>query len=59
MTGVLVWSIVSDPSVTTDTLAGAVSAYLLIGITFGLAYPLIDQPRARLVPGHDSSRAST
>ena len=47
VTGVLVWTIVADPSVTTDTLAGAVSAYLLIGITFGLAYTLIEQA----VPG--------
>jgi len=47
MTSVFVWSIVSDPSVTTDTLAGAVSAYMLIGITFGVGYTLID----RLVPG--------
>jgi Ion channel len=47
MTSVFIWSIVSDPSVTTDTLAGAVSAYMLMGITFGIAYSLID----RLVPG--------
>lgn len=47
VTGVLVWTILSDPSVTTDTLAGAVSAYLLIGITFGLVYILI----AHLIPG--------
>lgn len=47
VTGVLVWTILSDPSVTTDTLAGAVSAYLLIGITFGLAYMLV----AHLIPG--------
>jgi hypothetical protein len=47
MTSVFVYSIVSDPSVTTDTLAGAVSAYMLIGITFGIAYSLIDH----LVPG--------
>ncbi len=47
MTGVFIWSIVSDLSVTTDTLAGAVSAYMLMGITFGIAYSLIDH----LVPG--------
>ena len=46
-TSVLVWSIISKPSVTTDTLAGAVSAYLLIGITFGLAFLLINT----LLPG--------
>ncbi len=43
VTTVLVWTIVSDPSVTADTLAGAVSAYLLVGITFGAAYTLIEQ----------------
>jgi voltage-gated potassium channel Kch len=47
VTAVLVTSIISNPSVTADTLAGAVSAYFLIGITFGLAYLLIES----LVPG--------
>jgi Ion channel len=47
VTSNLVWTIVSDPSVTTDTIAGAVSAYLLIGITFGSAYVLINH----LLPG--------
>ena len=47
VSSVLVWSIVSNPSVTTDTLAGAVSAYFLIGITFGVAYMTIDS----LFPG--------
>ena len=47
ITVVLIWRIVSDPSVTTDMLAGAISAYLLIGITFGLAYVLIEH----VVPG--------
>ncbi len=42
ITTVLVWTIVSNPSVTADTLAGAVSAYFLVGITFGLAYLLIE-----------------
>jgi hypothetical protein len=42
ITGVMVWTIVSNPSVTADTLAGAVSAYFLVGITFGLAYLLIE-----------------
>ena len=41
ITSVLVWSILSRPDVTGDTLAGAVSAYLLIGITFGVAYMII------------------
>jgi hypothetical protein len=47
MTSVFIWAIVSDPSVTTDTLAGAVSAYMLMGITFGIAYSLINH----FVPG--------
>lgn len=47
VTGVLLWTIVSNPSVTADTLAGAVSAYFLVGITFGLAYLLIES----VVPG--------
>lgn len=47
VTSVLVWTILADASVTTDTLAGAVSAYMLIGLTFGLAYMLI----GHLVPG--------
>ncbi len=42
ITTVMVWTIVSNPSVTADTLAGAVSAYFLVGITFGLAYLLIE-----------------
>jgi hypothetical protein len=42
ITCVMVWTIVSNPSVTADTLAGAVSAYFLVGITFGLAYLLIE-----------------
>lgn len=36
-------AVVSEPTVTTDTLAGAVSAYMLIGITYGVAYGLIEQ----------------
>jgi hypothetical protein len=47
VTTVLVWSIVSNPTVTADTLAGAVSGYFLVGITFGLAYMTVDS----LVPG--------
>lgn len=47
VTSVLVWSILSNPSVTGDTLAGAVAAYLLIGITFGVAYMIIHG----LIPG--------
>ncbi|MGA7458927.1 MAG: potassium channel family protein [Candidatus Korobacteraceae bacterium] len=47
VTSALVWAILSNPSVTSDTLAGAVSAYLLIGITFGVAYMIINT----LVPG--------
>ena len=47
VTAVLVTSILSNPTVTGDTLAGAVASYLLIGITFGLAYLMING----LVPG--------
>ena len=47
VTGVLIYSVLSTPSVTGDTLAGAVSAYLLVGITYGVAYGLI----ARVSPG--------
>jgi hypothetical protein len=46
VTTVFIWTVVSAPSVTGDTLAGAVAAYLLVGITYGLAYGLI----ARLSP---------
>jgi hypothetical protein len=46
VTAVFIWTVVSAPSVTGDTLAGAVAAYLLVGITYGLAYGLI----ARLNP---------
>ena len=46
VTGVFIWTVVSAPSVTGDTLAGAVAAYLLLGITYGLTYGLI----ARLNP---------
>ncbi len=44
---VFVYTILSEASVTTDTLAGAISAYMLIGITFGVVYALID----RVIPG--------
>jgi hypothetical protein len=40
---VFVRAVVSEPTVTTDTLAGAISAYLLIGITYGLLYGFIEQ----------------
>lgn len=43
VTSVFIIGLVSLPTVTMDTLAGAVSAYLLIGITYGLAYGLIEQ----------------
>ncbi len=41
VTAIFIWTVVSAPSVTGDTLAGAVAAYLLVGITYGLAYGLI------------------
>ena len=43
VTTVMIATILTDASVTTDTLAGAVSAYLLVGIMFGFAYTLIEQ----------------
>ena len=42
-TTIFIWAIVQKPSVTVDTLAGAVSAYMLVGITYGLAYGMIEQ----------------
>ena len=42
MGAVFVYTILSEASVTTDTLAGAISAYMLIGITFGVGYALIE-----------------
>ena len=47
VTAVFIWAIVSAPSVTGDTLAGAVAAYLLVGITYGLAY----EADRDLIPG--------
>ena len=41
VTVVFVWTVLSDPKVTGDTLAGAIAAYLLVGITYGLAYGLV------------------
>lgn len=46
VTAVFIWTVISAPSVTGDTLAGAIAAYLLLGITYGLTYGLI----ARLSP---------
>lgn len=42
MSVILVWTILTEASVTADTLAGSIAAYLLIGITFGIAYTIID-----------------
>ena len=47
VTIVFITTVLSDATVTVDSLAGAVAAYLLIGITYGLAYGLIEQ----LMPG--------
>ncbi len=41
VTVVFIWTVLSAPTVTGDTLAGAIAAYLLIGITYGLAYGLM------------------
>jgi hypothetical protein len=42
MSIVFVRAVVRAPTVTTDTLAGAISAYMLIGITYGLLYACIE-----------------
>ncbi len=42
MAVIFVRAVVLAPTVTTDTLAGAVSAYMLIGITYGLLYACIE-----------------
>ncbi len=47
VTTVFIRTVLSDATVTADTLAGAVSVYLLVGIIYGLAYGLIEQ----LTPG--------
>jgi voltage-gated potassium channel Kch len=57
VTSVFVIGIVSLPTVTVDTLAGAVSAYLLVGITYGIAYGLVEQLhpgsfRDTIMPSH-------
>ncbi|MGC2109559.1 MAG: potassium channel family protein [Candidatus Korobacteraceae bacterium] len=57
VTSVFIIGIVTLPTVTMDTLAGAVSAYLLVGITYGLAYGLVEQLhpgsfRDTVEPGH-------
>ena len=57
VTSVFIIGIVSMPTVTLDTLAGAVSAYFLVGITYGLAYALVEQLhpgsfRDTIMPGH-------
>ncbi len=43
MSVIFVRAVVVAPTVTVDTLAGAVSAYMLIGITYGLLYACIEQ----------------
>lgn len=42
VTIVLLWDVLAEATVSPDTLAGAVASYLLIGITYGLAYGLIE-----------------
>lgn len=61
VTGSFIYKLISDPSVTADTLAGAVSAYLLVGITYGLIYALVDHAwpgsfRQTVEPGHPIAR---
>jgi hypothetical protein len=43
VTIVFITAVLSQPSVTTDTLAGAIAAYRQMGITYGLAYGLLEQ----------------
>jgi hypothetical protein len=47
ITAVLLQSVISSRRVTSDTLYGAVAAYMFIGILWGMAYALIDT----LAPG--------
>jgi hypothetical protein len=41
-TSVLVCTVISESAVTTETLIGGIAAYVLIGITFGFLYTLIE-----------------
>ena len=41
-TGVILWTIISATRVTHETLYGAVSVYLFVGITFGMAYAVVE-----------------
>ncbi len=43
MCAIFVRAVIASPTVTVDTLAGAVSAYMLVGITYGLIYAFIEQ----------------
>jgi len=43
VTVVILWKVLSSPQVTTETLFGAVCAYLFIAIVWGMMYSLIDQ----------------
>jgi hypothetical protein len=43
ITAVLLWTVISSVKVTTETLYGAVAAYLFIGIVWGMAYSLVEQ----------------
>jgi len=43
VTAVILWKVLSSSKVTVETLYGAASAYLFIGIVWGMAYSLIDQ----------------
>ena len=47
--------VITSPEVTTETLYGAVTAYLLLGLTWGLAYALVE----RLYPGSFRSPVDT
>ena len=43
MTGVFIYEVLSHPAVTSDTLYGAIAAFLLVGFTCGLIYAVIQQ----------------
>ena len=43
MTGVFIYEVLSHPAVTSDTLYGAIAAFLLVGFTCGLIYAAVQQ----------------
>jgi hypothetical protein len=43
MTGVFIYEVLSHPAVTSDTLYGAIAAFLMVGFTCGLIFAVIQQ----------------